>query len=111
MNEGVSSPAPFPYETGLTTVAVREPSARLQVIRPPSFSFHTLGSGFLSLIEYSDLLLTLTRHRLDVRYRQSVLGWIWALAQPLALMLIYTGIFSLLAHMPSQGVPYPVFAL
>jgi lipopolysaccharide transport system permease protein len=49
--------------------------------------------------------------RLSVRYKQSALGWIWAVLQPLALMISYTAIFSRVAKMPSEGAPYPVFVL
>jgi len=48
-------------------------------------------------------------HRINVRYKQSMLGWAWALIQPLALMLIYTIIFSVVTRMPAEGVPYAVF--
>jgi lipopolysaccharide transport system permease protein len=54
-------------------------------------------------------MVTLSLHRLSVRYKQSMLGWAWALVQPLALMLIYTIIFSVVTRMPAEGVPYAVF--
>jgi lipopolysaccharide transport system permease protein len=47
---------------------------------------------------------------IKVRYKQSVLGLAWAILQPLSLMLIYTVIFSVIAKVPSEGVPYAVFA-
>ena len=62
------------------------------------------------LWQYRDLFRTLTVHRIKVRYKQSVLGLAWAILQPLSLMLIYTVIFSLIAKVPSEGVPYAVFA-
>jgi lipopolysaccharide transport system permease protein len=49
--------------------------------------------------------------RLSVRYRQSVLGWVWAVLQPLALMISYTAVFSRVAKVPSEGAPYPLFVL
>ncbi|MBY0375609.1 MAG: ABC transporter permease [Bryobacteraceae bacterium] len=61
------------------------------------------------MFEYSDLLLTLTHHRIRVRYKQSALGLAWALLQPLSLMLIYTVIFSVVTRIPSDGTPYAVF--
>ena len=83
----------------------------LTVIRPPSFSLGTIGSGIRTLVGYRDLLLTLTLFRLAVRYKQSILGWIWALLQPLAMMLIYTLVFSHVARVRSEGVPYPLFEI
>ena len=56
------------------------------------------------------MLLTLSAHRLSVRYKQSVLGGAWAILQPLAMMVVYTAVFSRLARMPSDGVPYGSFA-
>ena len=57
-----------------------------------------------------DLLWTLTLREIQIRYTQSVLGIAWAVLQPLALMLVFTLIFSVLLKVPSEGVPYPVFS-
>jgi lipopolysaccharide transport system permease protein len=51
----------------------------------------------------------LSQHRVRVRYKQSALGMAWAVLQPLALMFIYTILFSVVTRVPSNGVPYPVF--
>lgn len=83
---------------------------RVKIIRPPAFSATGILSGLASLAEYRDLLVALSVHRLKVRYKQSVLGLAWAIVQPVALMLIYTFIFSVIARVPSQGTPYAVFA-
>ena len=83
---------------------------RTTVIRPPSFSPFAIFGNLANLWQYFDLLLTLTAHRIKVRYKQSALGLAWAVVQPLALMLIYTVIFSYIARMPSDGAPYAVFA-
>jgi ABC-2 type transport system permease protein/lipopolysaccharide transport system permease protein len=48
---------------------------------------------------------------LRLRYRQAVLGVVWVLAQPLASVAIFTLVFSRLAGVDSEGVPYPLFAL
>lgn len=61
------------------------------------------------LFNYFDLFLTLSQHRVRVRYKQSALGLAWAILQPLALMGIYTVIFSVVTKMPSEGAPYSVF--
>ena len=58
---------------------------------------------------YLDPLLTLSLHRVKVRYKQSMLGIAWAIVQPLALMLIYTVIFSVVTKMPGNDQAYPVF--
>ena len=80
------------------------------VIRPPRSSWRDLVEQLRRLPEYGDLLYTLTAHRISVRYRQTALGIVWAVLQPVLMMLIFTGVFSLLARMPSDGLPYPLFA-
>lgn len=63
-----------------------------------------------ALGDSTDLLATLTAHRIRVRYKQSVLGLCWAMLQPVALMLIFTLVFGRIARVPSEGIPYPLFA-
>src|SRR5215204_7256427 len=82
----------------------------IRIIRPVSFSPFDILRGLRELWQYRDLFYTLTVHRIKVRYKQSVLGLAWAILQPLSLMLIYTVIFSVIARVPSEGVPYAVFA-
>ena len=84
---------------------------RVKVIRPVAFSLRDLWTGLIGLSDYRDLLVALSAHRLKVRYKQSVLGIAWAIIQPVALMLIYTLVFSLISRVRTQGgVPYAVFA-
>jgi lipopolysaccharide transport system permease protein len=45
-----------------------------------------------------------------VRYKQSLLGVAWAIVQPLFLMLMFTLVFSALVHVPTGGIPYPLFS-
>ncbi len=84
-------------------------SRPIKVIGPPRFSAGTIFNGLQTLVQYSDLLYTLSLFRLTVRYKQSVLGWAWAFLQPLALMGIYTIIFSHVANVKTGGPPYPIF--
>jgi len=96
--------------TGTTAMAPTPIAARpLKVIRPPTFSISTIFVGVRTLAQYSDLLYTLSLFRLNVRYKQSVLGWSWAILQPLALMCIYTVIFTRVTTIATGGTPYPVF--
>lgn len=82
----------------------------IRILRPPSFSPLNLLRELRGLWSYRDLFYTLSVHRIKVRYKQSLLGLAWAILQPLSLMLIYTVIFSKIAKVPSEGVPYAVFA-
>jgi lipopolysaccharide transport system permease protein len=60
--------------------------------------------------EHRDLVAVLSRHRIRVRYRQSVLGGLWAVLQPFAMMAVFTVVFSRLVAGTSDGVPYALFA-
>ena len=82
---------------------------RVRVVGPPSFSLRTVFTGIAVLVEYKDLLYTLSIFRLNVRYKQSMLGWVWAALQPLALMGIYTFVFSHVAKVNTNGTAYPPF--
>jgi lipopolysaccharide transport system permease protein len=78
------------------------------VIRPPG------RWGVLSMREllgHRELLYFLTRRELLVRYKQSIFGIAWAVLQPLAMMGIFSLFFGQLAGVPSDGIPYPLFAL
>lgn len=88
---------------------MRTPARPIKVIHPPSFSIRTIFKGLRTLGQYSDLLYTLSLFRLNVRYKQSALGWTWAALQPLALMGIYTIIFTRVTKVATAGIPYPVF--
>jgi lipopolysaccharide transport system permease protein len=59
---------------------------------------------------YWELLMNLARREVKGRYSQSFFGVVWAIAQPLATMAVFTLVFSRLAKLPSDGVPYPLFA-
>jgi lipopolysaccharide transport system permease protein len=62
------------------------------------------------LRDHTDLLLTLSQHRIRVRYKQSRLGLLWAVVQPLAMMLVFTLVFGFLRSAPSGATPFPLFA-
>lgn len=70
------------------------------------------GRKWLNLRElyhYRELLFVLSARDVKVRYKQTVLGILWALLQPLANMLLFTLVFGRLAKLPSDGFPYPIF--
>ena len=79
-------------------------------IRPPSIFGFNLLAHLSKLLQYKDLVWTLSLHRIKVRYKQSLLGILWAIIQPISMMLVFTFIFSLIARMPSEGTPYAIFA-
>lgn len=62
------------------------------------------------LWQYRELLYFLVWRDVKVRYKQTVLGASWAVLQPFFTMLIFSVFFGRLAGIPSDGVPYPLFA-
>jgi len=58
---------------------------------------------------YRELLFFLVWRNLKVRYKQTVIGVIWVIVQPLLSMGVFTIFFGRLAKLPSDGLPYPVF--
>lgn len=77
--------------------------------RAAAHAWRPLGN-IRELAEYADLFLTVTEHRIRVRYKQSVLGLAWAILQPVAMMLIFTLVFGRITRVPTDGVSYPLFA-
>lgn len=59
---------------------------------------------------YRELIYFLTWRDLKVRYKQSVLGVLWAILKPFMNMVIFAIIFGTLAKVPSDGIPYPIFS-
>jgi lipopolysaccharide transport system permease protein len=82
-------------------------SAPSTVIRP---SAGWAPLRFRELWEYRELLYFLIWRDIKVRYKQAALGAAWAIIQPFFTMVVFSVFFGLLARLPSDGVPYPVFA-
>jgi len=59
---------------------------------------------------YRELLYFLVWRDIKVRYKQTAIGAAWAILQPLLTMWIFTVIFGVFARIPSDGLPYPIFA-
>jgi lipopolysaccharide transport system permease protein len=78
------------------------------VVIEPSKAWVALN--FRDLWHYRDLLYILMMRDIKVRYKQTALGAAWAIIQPLFTMLIFTLFFGRLAGMPSDNIPYPLFA-
>jgi len=60
--------------------------------------------------EYRELLYFLAWRTIKVRYKQTVMGAAWAIIQPLFAMVVFSVIFGHLVGVPSDGIPYPIFA-
>src|SRR5689334_17290395 len=78
------------------------------VVIGPSKSWQPVG--LRELWQHRELLYFLAWRDLKVRYKQTLLGIIWVLLQPLLMTIIFTLILGRLAKVPSDNVPYPLFA-
>jgi lipopolysaccharide transport system permease protein len=85
------------------------PSRPVTVFEPPDLSrLHPLAA-LRRLRQARDLFITLSLHRISVRYRQSRLGILWAGIHPVAMMLVFTLMFTVLRVTPAAEVPFPLF--
>ncbi len=73
--------------------------------REPAIALH-----LRELFQHRDLFFAWTERELRVRYKQSLLGGLWAILQPLVLMLLFALVFSVFIKIPTDGIPYPIFA-
>lgn len=71
--------------------------------RWPRVQFHELW-------EYRELLYFLVWREVKVRYKQTALGVMWVILQPVLTMAVFSLFFGVLAGVPSDGIPYPLFA-
>jgi len=81
-----------------------KPFARIQASR----GWGSLRLG--ELWEFRELVYFLTWRDIKVRYKQTVLGAAWAIIQPFLTMVVFSLFFGKLAKVPSDGIPYPIFA-
>lgn len=97
------------YPTAPPT-STSEPSIgrRAEILIQASKGWRAVDLG--ELWRYRELIFFLAWRDLRVRYRQTLLGILWAVIQPVFTMVIFSIIFGRLARIPSDGVPYPIFA-
>lgn len=80
--------------------------SRVTVIRPKKV---LSLEDFKEIWRYKELLYFFVWRDLKVRYKQTAVGILWAIFQPFMAMVVFSVVFGKLAHMPSDGVPYPIF--
>jgi lipopolysaccharide transport system permease protein len=69
-----------------------------------------IGLDWREMWSHRELLAFLVWRDISIRYKQTVLGWAWAVLQPLLMMLIFTLIFGRFAKIqPPKNIPYPIF--
>jgi len=91
-----------------------EPRLRTPTTQPPVLLIRpSQGWSALNLRDlwrYRELVFFLTWRDISVRYKQTVLGAAWAIIQPFFTMVVFSVFFGRLGKVPSDGIPYPLFA-
>jgi lipopolysaccharide transport system permease protein len=85
-----------------------EVESRREIFIQPAGRFIDLG--LREVWAYRELLYFLVWRDVKVRYKQTILGAAWAIVQPFFTMVVFSLFFGRLAHVPSDGVPYPIFS-
>jgi lipopolysaccharide transport system permease protein len=110
--EGSRSAANFATAAGRISsnreiaMSAEAPEVEFLIVPPKGWK----SIDFKELWAYRELFGVLVWRDVSVRYKQSVLGILWALLTPLVTMAIFTLIFGKMAKIPSDGLPYPIFA-
>lgn len=78
-----------------------------EVVIKPSAGWRHID--FKELWHYRELLYFFTWRDIKVRYKQTAIGVVWAIIQPLLTMIVFSLFFGKYGKMPSDGIPYPIF--
>lgn len=92
------------YKTETTAEDIRLPSIHIEPVR----GWVPLNLG--EILAYRELIYFLIWRDVKVRYKQTVLGVLWAVLQPVFTMIVFSVIFGGLVEVDSNGYPYPIFA-
>ena len=84
-----------------------EPESQIPVIIEPVKNW--LSFDFREVWEYRELLYFFIWRDIKVRYKQTILGGVWVILQPLMPMIVFSVFFGLLIKVPSDNIPYPIF--
>jgi lipopolysaccharide transport system permease protein len=90
----------------MTTPGTEETTFHQTIVQPRK------GWQFIDwreLYRYRDLFYFLVWRDVKIVYKQTILGFVWAIIRPVFSMIVFTIVFGKLAKMPSDGVPYPIF--
>lgn len=79
---------------------------KITIIKPKKiFSWNDIKE----IWQYKELLYFFTWRDIKVRYKQTIIGILWAIFQPFMTMVVFSIFFGKFAQMPSDGIPYPIF--
>jgi lipopolysaccharide transport system permease protein len=92
--------------SAVTSLSSPAPAPPTVIIEPPR---GWLDLRLADVWEYRELLYFFVWRDVKVRYKQTIIGVVWVVLQPLLTMGVFTIFFGRLAKLPSEGLPYPVF--
>lgn len=69
-----------------------------------------IGINLKEIIHFRELLYFLAWRDIKVRYKQTLVGAVWAILQPILTMVVFSIFFGKIAKIPSDGIPYPIFS-
>src|SRR5207253_3640664 len=102
---GVLIESPMASLTASPRPALPLPSATIRIEPPHGFFELRLREVWA----YRELLYFFVWRDVKIRYKQTAIGVLWVILQPVLNMLVFTLFFGRLAKLPSDGLPYPVF--
>jgi len=82
------------------------PNQPTLIILPPK---KWVPIDFYEILKYHNLLYNFITRDVKIRYKQTILGFLWAIIQPVCMMIIFSIVFGRLANIPSDNIPYPIF--
>lgn len=85
-------------------ITIRDSDRHSLVIEPGRGNLHY----WRDVLAFRELFFVLAYRDIVVRYKQSVIGILWAVIRPLLTMVVFTVIFGNVAKLPSDGIPYPI---
>src|SRR3984957_18560874 len=92
----------------MNTIVAQGRPLQLNVVRiTPSQGW--LELNLREVCTFHELLYFLVWRDIKIRYKQTAIGASWAVLQPFFTMLVFSLFFGKLAHIPSEGLPYPIF--
>ena len=94
-------------DSSITQGAIEQGADDAAMVIQPTRRWAALRLG--EMWAYRELLYFLAWRDVKVRYKQTVLGVLWIVLQPVVSMVVFSGLFGALLDVPSNGVPYPVF--
>jgi len=103
----MATQATYPDPRPDVPMGERRLATPMVVVQPSKGLFHL---DLLPVWKYRELLYFLVWRDIKVRYKQTAIGAAWAICQPLLTMMIFAVIFGRFAKIPSDNVPYPIFA-